>query len=134
MQIGALVKRSTTGNQTVEEYLKKDTIKYINYRDSYDPNLFNGFDMDEDIILFDRNNVLATPIPNQNKWLAKLFEDSHINSSENNEGVSIQEHLTKFFNAKGSPKGFTENDLNSGAICMVKVNKFFDILFFKYSL
>lgn len=122
MQVGALIKRDVANSITVEEYLKDRKIKYLNYRDFYDPALLEEFDMNEDVILFDRNNVLATPIPYQNEWFSSLFQSRRTKTvPDSKEYSSIDSHLKAFFASKTAPKGYAEEDLSLGPFCLVKI-------------
>ena len=122
IQIGALVKKSGKGDQTVEEYLVKDNLLYINYRDSYNSEMFENFDPNEDALLFDRNNVLTTPIPYQNEWLAKALRgNSRSEPSQTLQDSAIQTLLGDYFRTKGAPQGFSEKDFAFGPACLIKV-------------
>jgi len=127
MQISMLMKRSLQ-KKTIDEYLQSDKIHYLNFRDAYDNELFDQYDMDEDILLCDRNNVLTTPIPYQNEWMNKIFESkSSADPLLNSQNTFISKKLTEYFKKSGTPQGYTERDLSSGALCLVKVNKSFHL-------
>jgi len=120
MQIGLLIKKQNQ-HLTIEEYLKSNKIQYLNYRDSFDSKLFEEYDLNEDMVLFDRNNVLCTPIPYQNEWLTQSFGSKSNDTSKEENNTLINSQLKEFFKSKGAPKGFNEEVLNSGPLCLVKV-------------
>ncbi len=125
MQISMVGKRSQQ-KKTIDEYLQNDKIHFLNFRDAYDPKLFDEYDMDEDIVLCDRNNVIATPIPYQNEWVNKAFESkTSADPLLNSNNTFISKKLNEYFKNKNTPQGYTEKDLNSGAFCLVKVKQNF---------
>jgi len=120
MQVGLLAKRQNQ-HLTIEEYMKTNKIQYLNYRDTFDANIFDEYDMNEDIVLFDRNNVLCTPIPYQNEWLTKTLASKSDVKSKETMNALISSHLKEFFKSKEAPKGFNGEELNAGPFCLVKV-------------